>query len=146
MKSNYHNELSNGNGQGADGTEKLNLLLWRAFRWVFWELWDVTRPGRSPVSVGVREPRARASPDPGTRSSWPYVRLPAARPECHLESTALNSSYMLSRGLSLISTSVLAGGPPSGLPLLGLCSQTLPSRPLGPFTRTLSYTHSTQPH
>ena len=105
-------------------------------------------PGmEGPPSVLMSEsPRARTSPDPGPRSSWPYVRLPAARPECHLESTALNSSYMLSRGLSLISTSVLAGGPRSGLPLLGLCSQTLPSRPLGPFTHTLSYTYSTQPH
>lgn len=87
-----------------------------------------------PQSVLVSQsPRARASlyliqalGHPGP------VSLPAARPECHRESTALNPSYTLPRGLSPISTSVLAVRPPSALPLLSLCSQTLPSRPLWP--------------
>ena len=73
-----------------------------------------------PQSVlASQSPRAA---DPGTRSSWPYIRLSAARPERHPESTALNSSYMMPRGLAPISTSAPAVGPPSGLPWFSLCS------------------------
>lgn len=134
MKSNYHNELSAGCGERV--AQSNSACSCEGPSGGFSGPGSGMSPGMEgpPVSVGVTEPQRQSIsvPDPGTRSSWPYVSLPAARPECHRESTALNPSYTLPWGLSPISTSVLAVWPPSALPLLSLCSQTFPSRPLWP--------------
>ena len=93
MKSNYHDELSDGGGWCRETQPALVKGLQVGFLGL---ALGCHQAWKFPQSVlASQSPRAA---DPGTRSSWPYIRLSAARPECHPESTALNSSYTMPRG------------------------------------------------